>query len=50
MQPRLVVGLGQSSRRVLPAGTAVLRHPANGGKPSLQAGLMVIATEIGRDR
>lgn len=50
IQPRLVVGLGQSSRRVLPAGTVVLRHPANGGKPRLQAGLMEIATEIGRER
>jgi uracil-DNA glycosylase len=50
MQPEVVVGLGQSSRRVLPAGTLVLRHPANGGKPRLQAGLMEIATEIGQDR
>jgi uracil-DNA glycosylase len=50
MQPEVVVGLGQSSKRVLPAGTLVLRHPANGGKPRLQAGLMEIATEIGRDR
>lgn len=47
MQPEVVVGLGQSSKRVLPAGTLVLRHPANGGKPRLQAGLMEIATEIG---
>jgi len=50
MQPQLVVGLGESSRRVLPAGTRVLRHPANGGKPRLQAGLMEIATEFGQDR
>lgn len=50
MQPQLVVGLGQSSRRVLPGGTRVLRHPASGGKPRLQAGLMELATEIGQDR
>lgn len=50
MQPAVVVGLGQSSKRVLPAGTLVLRHPANGGKPRLQAGLMEIALEIGLRR
>lgn len=50
MRPALVVGLGQSSKRVLPPGTRVLRHPANGGKPRLQAGLMEVAVEIGRDR
>lgn len=46
MHPSLVVGLGESSRRVLPAGTRVLRHPANGGKPKLQAGLAELVDEI----
>jgi hypothetical protein len=46
MHPWLVVGLGESSRRVLPAGTRVLRHPANGRKPKLQAGLAELVTEI----
>lgn len=50
MQPQLVVGLGESSRRVLPAGTRVLRHPANGGKPKLQAGLLELAADIDRNR
>ncbi len=49
MQPQQVVGLGQSSKRVLPAGTRVLRHPANGGKPRLQAGLIELAADIVRD-
>lgn len=46
MHPSLVVGLGESSRRVLPASTRVLRHPANGGKPKLQTGLAELMTEI----
>lgn len=50
MQPQLVVGLGQSSKRVLPPGTRVLRHPANGGKPRLQASLIELAAAFGRDR
>jgi uracil-DNA glycosylase len=50
MRPQLVVGIGESSRRVLPPGTRVLRHPANGGKPKLRAGLIELADEVGRDR
>ncbi len=50
MQPPLIVGLGESSRRVLPAGTRVLRHPANGGKPRLQAGLIELVADIDRNR
>ncbi len=48
MQPGMVVPLGQSAVRVLPPGTKALRHPANGGKPELVAGLADLAAVLDR--
>ena len=47
MRPGTIAAVGQSAARVLPAGTRVLRHPANGGKPLLIAGLIALADEPG---
>lgn len=47
MRPGMIAAVGQSAARVLPPGTRVLRHPANGGAPKLQAGLIALAAELG---
>ena len=47
MRPRMIAAVGQSAARVLPPGTRVLRHPANGGRPKLTAGLIALADELG---
>ena len=47
MRPGMIAAVGQSAARVLPPGTRVLRHPANGGKPTLTAGLIALADELG---
>ena len=47
MRPGTVAAVGQSAARVLPPGTRVLRHPANGGGPKLTAGLLALADEFG---
>lgn len=46
MRPGMIVAVGQSAARVLPPGTRVLRHPANGGAPELRAGLVALAAEL----
>ena len=46
MRPGKIAALGKSAARVLPPGTTVLRHPANGGGPKLTAGLIALAAEL----
>lgn len=47
MRPGKIASLGKSAARMLPPGTTVLRHPANGGGPKLTAGLIGLAVELG---
>lgn len=47
MRPGTIAAVGQSAKRVVPPGTRVLRHPANGGRPQLTAGLIALADELG---
>jgi hypothetical protein len=47
MRPGTIAALGQSAARLLPPGTRVLRHPANGGAPKLTAALIALADELG---
>lgn len=47
MQPGMIAAVGQSAARMLPPGTRVLRHPANGGAPRLRAQLVALAAELG---
>ncbi len=47
MRPGMIAAVGQSAKRALPLGTRVLRHPANGGRPMLTAGLIALADESG---
>jgi len=47
MRPRMIAAVGQAAARVLPPGTRVLRHPANGGGPKLTSGLIALADELG---
>ena len=47
MRPGTIAAVGQSAAQVLPPGTRVLRHPANGGGPMLTAGLSALADELG---
>ncbi len=46
MQPGQVVAVGQTARRVLPVGTTVVRHPANGGAPQLRLDLAELLASI----
>lgn len=48
MRPGMIAALGRSAAGVLPRGTRVLRHPANGGAPDLRAGLVELAAELAR--
>lgn len=50
MRPALVVAVGQTASRALPAGTRVIRHPANGGSRQLRLDLASLAAEMGYDR
>jgi len=47
MRPGMIAAVGRSAKRTLPPGTRVLRHPANGGRPMLTAGLIALADELG---
>jgi hypothetical protein len=47
MRPGAIAAVGQSAARMLPPGTRVLRHPANGGGRKLTAGLGALADEFG---
>ena len=47
MRPGTIAAVGQTAAQVLPPGTRVLRHPANGGRPKLTAGLIALADELG---
>lgn len=47
MRPGMVVAVGQTASRALPAGTRVVRHPANGGSRQLQLDLASLATVLG---
>jgi uracil-DNA glycosylase len=46
MRPALVVAVGQTASRALPAGTRVVRHPANGGSPQLQLDLASLIADL----
>ena len=50
MRPGLVVAVGRTAGRALPAGTRIVRHPANGGSRQLQIDLAELATELGYAR
>ena len=47
MRPGTIAAVGQSAKRALLPGTRVLRHPANGGRAKLTAGLIALADELG---
>jgi uracil-DNA glycosylase len=47
MRPAMVVAVGQTASRALPAGTRVVRHPANGGSRQLHLDLASLASELG---
>ncbi len=46
MKPRRVAAVGQTARRSMPHGTPVVRHPAHGGGPRLQADLASLAAGL----
>ena len=46
MQPGRIAAVGRSAARVLPHGTTVVRHPANGGSPQLLADLTALAADL----
>jgi uracil-DNA glycosylase len=46
MQPGRIVAVGRSAGRVLPPGTTVVRHPANGGSRQLLADLTAVAADL----
>lgn len=46
MRPRRIAAVGQTAGRVLPQGTTIVRHPANGGSPQLQADLVELAANL----
>lgn len=50
MQPGLVVAVGRTAGQALPAGTRIVRHPANGGSRQLQIDLAELASEFGYAR
>ena len=50
MRPGLVVAVGQTAGQALPAGTLIVRHPANGGSRQLQIDLAKLASELGYAR
>jgi uracil-DNA glycosylase len=47
MRPGLVVAVGQTAGQALPAGTPIVRHPANGGSRQLQLDLARLAIGLG---
>jgi uracil-DNA glycosylase len=50
MQPGPVVAVGRTAGQALPAGTRIVRHPANGGSRQLQIDLAGLASELGYAR
>jgi uracil-DNA glycosylase len=48
MQPRRIAAVGRTAARVLPPGTAIVRHPANGGSLQLRADLAKLAEQLRR--
>lgn len=47
MQPGRMAAVGRSAQRILPDGTAYLRHPANGGASAFQVGLSALVAGAG---
>lgn len=50
MRPGLIVAVGRTAGQALPAGTLIVRHPANGGSRQLQIDLAGLASELGYAR
>lgn len=46
MKPGRIAAVGQTARGVLPPGTAIVRHPANGGSRQLQIDLSELAADL----
>lgn len=46
MRPGRIAAVGQTARGVLPPGTAVIRHPANGGSRQLRNDLSQLAADL----
>ncbi len=46
VKPRRIAAVGRTAARVLPPGTTVVRHPANGGSRQLQADLAKLGEQL----
>ena len=46
MRPRRIVAVGLTAAGILPSGTKVVRHPANGGSRQLRADLARLAEDL----
>lgn len=50
MHPSMIVAVGKTAGRLLPEGTRVIRHPANGGSAQLERDLADLVADLGLSR